>query len=280
MSSLFKRNLALFLFLVAIGLPFMAQATFVTPKRVNIEDRQRAKALTLFNRTDKTLIYSFEWQRRAQLPGGARKLLKEGDVVEGYRPADDMLTFSPRQVVVKPNSSQKLRIFAKRPADLPDGEYHSHILLKPEPLEQKKKALEAQDSPNREGLHATFKVRNYIAVPIFVRHGETNIDFEIIEATATQVENKDTVIYTLMNNSTRSFYAREEAACKKADGTEELFFLGTARVYSEGKDVRRELPLKREEQKFSNCTGLELRLTVVGDFEIKKDKPFKTFVLK
>ncbi len=240
-----------------------------------IENRQRAKSMTIFNRTDKTLVYTFDWERRAQTPEGKLIKLEKGETSPGYKPADDMLIYSPRQVVVKPGKSQKIRIMVRRPEGLEDGEYHSHILIKPEDLESKKLNTEQE-----KGMSGTMKVKSYMSIPVFVRQGKTDIDFELTNGAIIKKDGQDAVRFTIENNSTRSFYAKEALDCTLADGTHKEIVLDAARVYVESQNITKERGIRKGAPPLSSCSALVLNLSALNDFKYKRNKPIGTLILK
>lgn len=258
-------------FLTALLLPSLAYATFVTPKRVNIPHGRRAAAITVFNSREEPMVFTFEWERRAQLPGGDVVLLEEGQDVPGYRPVHDMLVLSPRRVVLQPGEQQKIRILARRPADLEKGEYHSHLKVKSDPLQEKVESIDAGG-----GLGMSLSFRAYLSIPIFLHHGKTNIDLEYTNITPTTKDGKDHISYVIENNSTRSLYAYLEAECTTAEGMVKIP-LGTTRVYSEGKRIERELFVTEDAPRFSSCSSMTYKVYALNDVEYKMNEPIRTY---
>lgn len=241
-----------------------AHATFVSPKRVTIPDGARAGQITIHNGTDQTMIYRFSWEDRAQKPGGEIMLLGEGETVPGYHSAKDMLKFSPRQVVLKPKSHQKIRILVQRPADLPEGEYHSHFLIKAEPAGNG--ALD--ENKEQSGLKGLFHVRANVSLPVFLRQGATQINTSVDDAVLLNKGGRDLLKLKISNDSTRSFYARSELDCVSSDGKVESRTLPTVRIYTEVKSIDREMNVPKDFL-LSGCTALKYKLMGTDDFEYK-----------
>ncbi|MEM7680118.1 MAG: hypothetical protein AAF182_03850 [Pseudomonadota bacterium] len=258
---------------------------FVSPKRVVIEDRQSARAITIFNSSNKPMVYTFEWKSRAQMPDGKRRNLDEGETVEGYRPAHDYLLFSPRKVVIPPGKFQKVRLLARRENNMEEGEYHSHLLIKPEPLETKKRQ-EQQKDPNAQDLSqpsvgGKIEVRTFMSIPVFLHHGETKIDFNISDVALSKHENgMDQIDFVINNNSTRSFYSKNEIQCEKADGSQEILKGGTSYVYSEGKSIPAMILFKKDYPTIDECQGVTLLISAHNDFEFKRNEPIQTAKIK
>ncbi|MCB1562651.1 MAG: hypothetical protein KDJ75_03675 [Alphaproteobacteria bacterium] len=250
--------------LLVCGLAAPALATFVSPKRVMIDDARRAAQITIHNGTDKTMVYRFSWENRAQKPGGSIELLAEGETVPGYKPAQDMLRFSPRQVVLKPKSYQKVRILVQRPADLPDGEYHSHFLIEAEPAA----GDEGADDAAQPGLKGVFEIRANVSIPVFMRHGQTALDMSVTSAVLGKKNGRDMLNVKIANASTRSVYAKSELECGQAGGTPKSWTLPTVRIFTEGRSIDRELAIP-EDFSASGCTSLTYKLIGIDDFEYR-----------
>ena len=242
-----------------------AQATYITPKRVMINDKQRTATVTIHNTSDKTVVYRFGWERRAQNSTGETVLLTPGQTMPGYNPADDMLQFSPRQVILKPKESQKLRILVRRPADLAAGEYHSHLLIKAETLADEGENAGAP----QQAFAGSLKVQTNASIPVFMRNGVTTLAVKLTSAQLVKKDGKDFVKYSLSNNSTRSVYAVPYIKCA-GTATPTEFQLNTARLYVESKDRVVESPLPVS-AKLGQCSSLALQLRAVSDFEFKPD---------
>ena len=114
----------------AICMVFESHAAFVSPTKVFIHDGRTSASVSIANTSDETLVYTFEWERRARSKDGkGMHLLQDGETFEGYRPADPYLVYSPRRVVVEPGETQRVRVFARRSKDMPPGEYRSHLKI-------------------------------------------------------------------------------------------------------------------------------------------------------
>jgi P pilus assembly chaperone PapD len=65
-----------------------------------------------------------------------RRMTENGDLVDVATPsgtdqkAEDMIVYAPRKVVLAPHEPQAIRIAARPPQGLPDGEYRVHLLFR------------------------------------------------------------------------------------------------------------------------------------------------------
>ena len=159
----FSCQLAVASFLVLFSLQSMA-GLLINPKRIVLEERERAAALDLLNDGTEKARYQIYFEQKVMLPNGSIVDLEELDPDASY--AKDMIRYSPRRVDIEAGGRQAIRIAARRPKDLPEGEYVSHLVFKEIPIQQ-----EVSDKEEDEDLSVTLKPKLKIAIPIIVRKG-------------------------------------------------------------------------------------------------------------
>jgi hypothetical protein len=168
-------------------------------------------------------------------------------------------------VVLKPKSYQKVRILVQRPADLADGEYHSHFLIEAEPAAGDGGA----DDAAQPGIKGVFEIRANVSIPVFLRHGQTALDVAINSAALTRKNGRDMLNVKIANASTRSVYAKSELECGQAGGgAPKSWTLPTVRILTEGRTIDREMPIP-EDFSASGCTSLTYKLIGIDDFEYR-----------
>jgi len=151
---------------------FMAVAGLaVSPKRVVFEARDRSGALDLLNNSTTTARYQIFFEQKRMRSDGSMENIDTQDSAKIY--AKDMIRYSPRRVDIEPGAAQTIRLAVRRPKDLPDGEYLSHIVFQEipntAPAESSSEGGEADaDAP----LSISLQPRLKIAIPIIVRQGE------------------------------------------------------------------------------------------------------------
>ncbi len=249
---------------------------FISPKRVIIKDEQRTGRILIANRGDKTLAYSFEWQQRVQAEGGKISLLDEGVTVPGHRPVSDYLVFSPRRMVLRPGERQIVRIFVRRTADMVEGEYHSHLLIKADPVKRENAVVDAKDSQAVGGL---LSMHTYASLPIFLHQGATSVSVKIKDASFYIKDGKEHFNFEVDNASTRSLYLQPEITCTDASGVVTVDTLATIRLYSEVKSVSQEIPIATY-QSFKNCTSMSAKLLGTTDFQYARKPVAEALVRK
>src|SRR5256886_1403677 len=99
----------------------------VAPTRLVLDGRKGAEII-LNNIGDEPATYRVSVE--------FRRMTEKGDLVEVATPsatdkaAQDMIVYAPRKVSLAPHEPQAIRIAARAPQGLPDGEYRVHMLFR------------------------------------------------------------------------------------------------------------------------------------------------------
>ncbi len=205
--------------LVAIlFMPSPTQANLtIMPIRVLMEERDRNAELTLFNSSKTTNTYTLEWiHRRAREEGGYTKLEEPLDPL--FDP-NKTIKFSPRRVMVAPGQTQRIRLSLRRPADLPDGEYRAHLLLKKTSREKPKTA---SDQP---GVIVQVNTNVGFSIPVVVRQGAYDAGVKISDPKFIQPskpDEKPRLTFTLNRTGIHSLNGTVQAYLTPIGGEERL----------------------------------------------------------
>lgn len=150
--------------LILISFSVCLQAgVVISPTKVTLEDRERAEKIFLINNSNQMQTYRLSWlEYNANETGGYKKLTE--DQKASFNSASPMIRFSPKQVTLKPNSKQVVKLAVRRPKGLEVGEYRSHLLLTALPPKRKV-------SENREDQATQMNVLLSYSLPVIVKHG-------------------------------------------------------------------------------------------------------------
>lgn len=158
---------------VLLAAPPASADLMLFPTRVVFEKNQRAAQLELINNGRESTTY------RVHLVN--RRMNETGDFMPAEPPlpgeqfADNLLRYSPRQVVLAPGRGQTIRILLRKPADLPAGEYRSHLQFDLVPEATGASSIDAQairPGPGEVGVQLRALVG--VSIPVIVRHGDTS----------------------------------------------------------------------------------------------------------
>lgn len=184
------------LLIATIFAPTPARADLtIMPIRLLMEDRDRNAELTLLNSSNVTNTYRLEW--------GHRRMKEEGGYIPLTEPLDPLfdpnktIRFSPRQVTIKPGQTQRIRLSVRRPADLPDGEYRGHLVLR------KVARNTPRQSSGKPGLDVQMNTNVGFSIPVVVRQGAFDAGVKINDPQFIQpTKAGDNPILTLTLNRT------------------------------------------------------------------------------
>ena len=176
-KSRLRSRLAVVCFLATLvfwpGHPVFAQGLVVAPTRVVFEGRTRSVTISLLNSGAEAAIYRISIiNMRMTETGQFKQLEKDVPAVGGEKFAGRLFRYAPRQVELAGGQSQVIRILLRKPPNLEDGEYRSHMLVQMIPKEGAGRSVEARTSS--EGITVRLTAIPGVALPIIVRHGETS----------------------------------------------------------------------------------------------------------
>jgi len=179
-NMLYKNPLkGLFLFCLLLLLSATTYADMlISPTRVLIDDTNRSASMVLRNSSTGSRTYRLSWEdKRAKNNGGYTDVTEDEDWPFSAR---NMLRFSPRQITVGPGENQTVRFGWRPPADLPSGEYRSHILLQVIPDISEPTAAMDMDT-QQEGVGVQVFMQMSFSIPVVVRHNTDTPQISIQE---------------------------------------------------------------------------------------------------
>lgn len=167
----------------------------VAPTRL-ILNGGRGTEIILKNVGDATATYRVSAELRRMGPDG--KLIEVTDPSDREKVAQEMVTFAPRKVTLPPNQPQAIRISARAPAGLADGEYRVHLLFRAIPDPKPVGAPKATS-----GLAFQLIPIYGVTIPVIVRLGNLSAKAGIADVRAA---GKDAVQLQLSRAGDRSIY--------------------------------------------------------------------------
>ncbi len=251
--------------------PHLAHSSFISPMRVVIDANKTTAEVVILNREDVPMVYTFGWQRRAMDINGKIVELGEDGEMEGYRPADPYLIYSPRKAIVGPGETQRIRILARRTKDMVDGEYRSHILISPKTTKKPKQTVVKHTG-------GSIPVSARVGIPVFLRKGKTTASVEPKRIEIGKRDGLDVLFFDLTNNSTRTLYPKTDLYCTRpGEEKPELIELSALRLFYEAVNISYTLPIP-EGANLDNCTSITLKLVDPKDFEYSKTPLLETVI--
>jgi P pilus assembly chaperone PapD len=145
----------------------------VTPTRLVLDGNTRHATLSLVNTGTTATTYRISVLLRRMNANGDLEEVKTPTAAEVI--ASKLARFSPREVTLPPGVTQNVRIQIRKPADMPPGEYRSHVLFLEVPAaETGKTSLNGLNGQKSDEVSFNITQVYGVSIPLIVRHGETS----------------------------------------------------------------------------------------------------------
>lgn len=141
----------------------------VAPTRVVLENGQKVGEVVVSNTGNAPSTYRISLLRMVMAPDGSLKEAPAPPVGE-LDPAS-LFRYSPHEVRLQPGETQVVRIAARKPADLPDGEYRVHIQFMGLP---EVSAPQPKGSQVSKGFSARIQPVFAVAIPLVLIQGKVS----------------------------------------------------------------------------------------------------------
>ena len=204
MARLLFRNLTKFaliapaLFLAAPAAEAGVGDLLVAPTRVVLDGR-RGTEVVLNNIGDETATYRVTVELRRMTPDG--KLVDVELPNEAEKAAQEMLLYAPRRVTLPPNQPQSIRLSARAPQGLPDGEYRVHMLFRAVPPPR------PQVAPQKiEGVAFQLTPIYGVTIPVIVRLGNLEAKAALSNVRKVTQDGKPAITLDISRSGDRSTY--------------------------------------------------------------------------
>lgn len=193
----------------------------ITPLQVVIEGRERKAEVVLVNTSANTNTYRLIWRQLTQVEGlGGYVEVSEEDR-KTRLDVEDFVVYTPRQITLGPNEKQTIRLAVRRPKDLAEGEYKSHLKFSIVPTLSVKAEVENDVGDQETGFGA--KVFASYSIPIIYRVGDYDMDIELGQPELVKNEKTSTVSIKLpVSRSGKHGVVGLLEAFFKPDGGEEI----------------------------------------------------------
>lgn len=172
----------------------------VAPTRLILNGGRSAEVI-LNNIGDEPATYRISAEfRRMDASGSLEDVASPTDAEKAAR---DMLIFAPRRVTLAPREPQSIRIAARPPAGLPDGEYRVHLLFRAIPP-----ATPVTAAPGAPAKGVSFKlVPVYgVTIPVIVRLGNLSAEAGISNIHVEKNDGSPAIAMELSRTGSRSTF--------------------------------------------------------------------------
>lgn len=213
----------------------------VAPTRVIINDRGTTEVI-LDNIGEKEATYRISIGFKRMNENGHLDEVDEKDANAIEKAAENMIRYAPRRVVLPPGQPQAIRISARPPADLPDGEYRIHMIFNAIPDITPVSAQANGDDDQ------TIKIRLVpiyaIAIPIIIRKGNLEATAAISNPRVEEGPQGPMLKLDMARSGTASVFG--EIRVMKPGDDDPVYLVKGIAVYPELTHREVELPITKE----------------------------------
>jgi P pilus assembly chaperone PapD len=191
----------------------------VHPTRIVFEGNTRTAQIDLINSGTEPMTYRISVVRRRMTDTG--DFVAVDTPAAGEQFADEMIRFSPRQVVLQPRVAQAVRIQLRKPGELEDGEYRTHLLFQALPPADAATARQAVGA--EEGLDIRLTAIYSVSIPLLVRHGSTSATVSLSDLELRRpADGPPAAALTIHRAGNRSVYGDLTVFLRAPNGTERV----------------------------------------------------------
>jgi hypothetical protein len=215
----------------------------VAPTRV-VLNGSRGAEIVLSNIGDDVATYRISVELRRMKEDGSLEDVPAANDRE--KAARDMILYAPRRVTIAPNEPQTIRISARAPQGLPDGEYRAHLLFRAVPPPRPVTAP-------REVKGIAFELIPIygVTIPVIVRFGNLEAKAALSNVRKTVFDGRPAVEVDINRSGDRSTYG--EVRVMKAGIADPIAVVRGVAVYTE--IGQRSVIVPIDPEQLANATG-------------------------
>ncbi len=213
-------------------------ALLVAPTRLVLDGRKGAEVI-LNNVGDEPATYRISVEFRRMTPDGG--LIDVDQPSAEDRLAEEMILYAPRRVTLAPHQPQSVRVSARAPQGLPDGEYRVHLLFRAIPPAN---PVAARPSEAPRGLRFALTPVYGVTIPVIVRFGNLSAKAGIANVHLETKDGKPAVALDLSRSGDRSTFG--EVRVLKPGVKEPIAIQRAVAVYKEVTSRKLSIPVDEE----------------------------------
>ena len=255
--------------LTLVGTIQLGASVMVAPTVVFLSDDNPTGRIIVQNPSDNpaevSIRFSFGLPYSDSL-GNVQVTLQDSNVTDP-RSAMEWLKAFPRKVIIPPRGSQTVRLIARPPQNLPDGEYWARIVV------SSQESNPSIPAPGEESaIQTQLNMIMQMAIMVKYRTGELVSDLELTGVDTKTYDNGVSVFLDMNSRGNVSYMGIVEAKLEDADGkliSENKFNLAVYR------DLRRRIDLLFTEGDFRKPYNVDVLITPEGRTDVPPEDLIK-----
>ena len=216
--------IAVFLAIIPISNTFAVDALQELPTRL-VMSNERSSELTLVNKGTDPGTYRIILRNIRTDDYGKFSEAQQAGEKELF--ADNLIRYSPRRVEIEAGSFQKVRVMVRKPKNLPEGEYRTHMVFQSLPPQNANTLDESGE------LSVSVDPIVEVSIPVIIRNGKLSAALSIADVSLKE----SAVQFTLNRDGARSTYGDVEVVVDSGvnKGTRVGFIRGLSVYYPNDK---------------------------------------------
>jgi len=202
----------------------------VSPTRVVLEGRERSAQISLSNRGSEVATFRISLITMHMDENGGLNEVERG--TNGIQDANDLIRYAPRQIEIAPGAAQVVRLSVRKPSDLADGEYRSHMFFRAVPDETAGRSV-TDDTDLEEGELRIQLIPVYgITIPVIVRQGDLSAEASLsgVAVLPEDADGPQRISLTMGRSGDRSLFGDLTATYTPSSGGEPLVVAQISRL--------------------------------------------------
>jgi P pilus assembly chaperone PapD len=208
----------------------------VAPTRIVLDGGKGAE-IVLNNIGEEPATYRVSVEFRRMLADGTLEDVK--DPTASDKAAADMIVYAPHRVTLAPHEPQAIRIAARPPQGLPDGEYRVHMLFRAIPPANP--VAQTASAEQQKGLRFQLTPIYGVTIPVIVRLGNLQATAGIANVHLDKTKDGPAVALDLSRSGSRSTFG--EVRVLKAGVKDPIAVQKAVAVYTELSARHVEIPV-------------------------------------
>lgn len=191
----------------------------ISPRRVVFEERKRSVDITLINNSAAATTYRVFFKNMRMNENGLYEKVEKAGPDDKF--ADQLIRYTPRVVTVPAKNSQTVRLMVRKPHDLAEGEYRSHLVFQAQPPSDTGTSIESLKMKEGE-LQVRFIPILSLSIPILVRHGKLSSTVTMSDLKlqpGVKVDDPPNLSLAFHRKGNRSSYGDLKVTFKPQDGS-------------------------------------------------------------
>jgi P pilus assembly chaperone PapD len=210
----------------------------VAPTRLVLDGRKGAEVI-LNNIGEEPATYRISVEFRRMTPDGGLVDVDEPSAEDKL--AEEMILFAPRRITLAPHQPQSVRVSARAPQGLPDGEYRVHLLFRAIPPAR---PVAAKTDAPVKGLRFALTPVYGVTIPVIVRFGNLSAKAGIANVHLETKDGKPAVALDISRSGERSTFG--EVRVLKPGVKDPIAIQKAVAVYKEVASRKVTIPVSEE----------------------------------